>query len=379
MDDPHRNDPRNARGDSTDDWYTNPPARSWRRPSDHDGSTGARAFHAGLPGYAPTPLHDLPALAAELGVGRVLVKDESDRLGLPAFKILGASWACARVLGERGATGTDLASLRAAGPLDLVTATEGNHGRAVARMAGLLSCHATVFVPEGMTATAAAAIEGEGARVVRVDGGYEHAVGRAADHARQDPDGRALVQDTAWPGYERVPSWIVEGYGTLFAEIDEALDAREWPAADLVTVPVGVGSLAQAALAHYRDPAWSVAPAVLSVEPVAAPCALASLRAGRSTTVATAGTTMAGLHCAEVSELAWPLLRDGCDAAVAVSDDQASRAENDLAELGAGAGPCGAASLAGVRAALSRPGRREALGLDGGSTVVLLSTEGARS
>ncbi|WP_239647173.1 pyridoxal-phosphate dependent enzyme [Nocardiopsis salina] len=148
------------------------------------------------------------------------------------------------------------------------------------------------------------------------------------------------------------------------------------PTADLVAVPVGVGSLAQAAPAHYRGPAWSVAPTVLSVEPVAAACALAGLRAGRPTTVATGETAMAGLHCAEVSGLAWPLLRDGCDAAVAVGDDRAAR---DLGDLDVGAGPCGAASLAGMRAALSRPERREALGLDGGSTVVLLNTEGAHS
>lgn len=371
-------------GEGRNDWYTNPAARAWRTAPGPDRSEEARTFHTGLPGYAPTPLHDLPGLASELGVGRVLVKDESSRLGLPAFKVLGASWACARVLGERGTADMDLVTLRhSTGPQELVTATEGNHGRAVARMARFLGRRATVFVPQEMTATTAAALESEAARVVRVEGDYEHAVERADDHTDQDLDGRVLVQDTAWPGYEQVPSWIVEGYRTMFAEIDEALGAAQpepgGPGADLVAVPVGVGSLAQAALSHYRAPAWSVAPTVLSVEPVSAACALTSLRAGRSTTVTTSETTMAGLHCAVLSDLAWPLLRDGCDAAVAIDDDQAELAARDLGEQGVSSGPCGAASLAGVRAALARPERRAALGLTEWSTLVLLNTEGARS
>lgn len=375
---------RKGRHEGANDWYTNPAARAWRTAPGRDRPEEVRTFHTGLPGYAPTPLHDLPELAAELGVGRILVKDESGRLGLPAFKILGASWACARVLGERGAAGTDLATLRdSAGPQELVTATEGNHGRAVARMARLLDRRATIFVPEEMAATTAAALEDEAARVVRVEGGYEHAVEQADDHTAQDLDGRVLLQDTAWPGYEQVPSWIVEGYGTMFAEIDEALGQeqheREGPGADLIAVPVGVGSLAQAALSHYRAPAWAVAPSVMSVEPVAAACALTSLHAGRSTTVTTGETTMAGLHCAVLSDLAWPLLRDGCDAAVAVDDHQAELAARDLWEQGVGSGPCGAASLAGVRTALARPERRADLGLGVDSTVVLLNTEGVRA
>ncbi len=332
-------------------WYCNRSARDW--------STGTMAgdalsFHRTLPGYAPTPLVDLPELAIELGVGRVLVKDESARMGLPAFEVLGASWACQRV------------QARTPG-VDLVAATDGNHGRAVARMATLFEVTATVFVPAVMLPETAERIAGEGATVVRVDGDYDEAVRRAA--AAEQP-GRALVQDTAWEGCTEVPGWIVEGCATLLREVDDALAAS----ADLVAVPVGVGSLAEAVVRHYRQPSGP-RPRVLSVEPDTAACVLASLHEQRPTTVPTADTVMAGLNCGTVSGSAWPVLRDGLDAAVAVPDAAALRAAGDLRALGVSCGPCGAATLAGVRAVASDQQRRAALDLDRDAVVVLLSTE----
>ena len=337
-------------------WYCSPAARDLTAAAP---SGEARDFHRSLPGYAPTPLVPLPDLAAELGVGQVLVKDESSRLGLPAFKVLGASWACHRVLQRRpGAR--------------LVTATDGNHGRAVARMAAHFGVGATVLVPRVMTAEAAARIAGEGADVVRVDGDYDETVRRAADLVAEDPS-RALVQDTAWEGYEEVPAWIVEGYETLLQEVDEQLDGPP----DLVAVPVGVGSLAEAVVRHYRRPGGA-RPSVLSVEPDSAACLVASLSRGEPTSVSTDETVMAGLNCGTLSAAAWPVLRDGCDAAVAVSDAEALAAVADLGRLGVSSGPSGAATLAGVRAALSEEDRRACLGLDGRAVVVLLSTEAAQ-
>ncbi|MBZ6475115.1 diaminopropionate ammonia-lyase [Streptomyces griseocarneus] len=323
-----------------------------------------REFHASLSGYSPTRLVELPDIARELNVGRVFVKDESARLGLPAFKALGASWAIHRALSERD-TST---------PVTLVTATDGNHGRAVARMARLLGQHAHVFVSAGVHPAAADAIAGEGARVTRVDGPYDDAVRRAATVADETADA-LLVQDTAWPGYERVPGWIVEGYSTLFHEIDDQLAAAGAPHPDLVAVPVGVGSLAQAAVTHYGGSAGRDS-ALLAVEPVAAACVLSSLVRGERLSTATGRTTMAGLNCGTPSALAWPLLRDGLTAGVAVTDEQTARAGRDLAALGVSSGPCGAASLAGVRAAVRTEDRRAALGLHPDATVVLLSTEG---
>jgi diaminopropionate ammonia-lyase len=205
---------------------------------------------------------------------------------------------------------------------------------------------------------------------VRVDGGYDDAVRHAAAFAGEQP-GRALVQDTAWAGYEQVPAWIVQGYQTLLDEVDTQLGG----APDLVAVPVGVGSLAEAVVRHYRRPG-AAHPSVLSVEPDTAACLLASLTAARATTVATAATVMAGLNCGTVSSSAWPVLRAGCDAAVAVSDEEALCAVADLGRLGVSSGASGAATLAGARAALTEPGRRAALGIDDDAVVVLLSTEG---
>jgi len=335
-------------------WYSRPAARRWSV-SATEGDV--IAFHRTLPGYAATPLVELPALAAELGVGRVLVKDESARLGLPAFKVLGASWACARTLERMPGA-------------HLVTATDGNHGRALARMARHFGVDATVFVPEVMLPETADLIGAEGAELVRVAGDYDDAVRRAAAYADQRA-GHALVQDTAWPGYTEVPGWIVAGYRTLLHEIDDELGGPP----DLVAVPVGVGSLAEAVIGHYPG-AGTPGPSVLSVEPDTAACVLASLASGERTSVPTAATVMAGLNCGTVSATAWPVLRDGCDAAIAVSDADALRAVTDLEELGVSSGPCGAATLAGVRAALTVPERRAALGLDADATVVLLSTEG---
>jgi diaminopropionate ammonia-lyase len=252
----------------------------------------------------------------------------------------------------------------------LVTATDGNHGRAVARMAAHFGVAATVFVPEVMLPQTAAHIAGEGATVVRVGGDYDDAVRRAAAFAGDQP-GRALVQDTAWAGYEQVPAWIVQGYRTLLHEVDTQLGG----APDLVVVPVGVGSLAEAVVRHYRRPG-AAHPSVLSVEPDTAACLLASLTAAQPTTVPTAATVMAGLNCGTVSSSAWPVLRAGCDAAVAVSDQDALHAVADLDRLGVSSGPSGAASLAGVRAALTEPGRRAALAVEDNAVVVLLSTEG---
>jgi diaminopropionate ammonia-lyase len=346
-------------------WFVRPAARAWTcAPVPAD----VRAFHAGLPGYAPTPLVEPPAIAAQLGVGRAFVKDESARMGLAAFKVLGASWAVYQVL-SRYPAGTELL---------LVTASDGNHGRAVARMARLFGQRARVFVPRGVHPVAIAAIAAEGGRVTEVAGTYDDAVRLAAEAAREPP--AVLVQDTAWPGYEQVPGWIVEGYSTLFAEIDRQLADAGVGGPGLVVLPVGVGSLAQAALVHYRSRAGGSAPALLSVEPESAAGVLASLAQGELISVPTGATVMAGLNCGTPSMLAWPYLREGLDAALAITDADSIAAAHELASHGIPAGPCGAASLAGALAVLTGEGadvRRAALAIGPDTTVVLLSTEGA--
>ncbi|GAA1115674.1 hypothetical protein GCM10009630_11460 [Kribbella jejuensis] len=299
-------------------------------------------FHRSMPGYAPTPLIEF---------GNYWVKDESNRFGLPAFKILGASWAVNQVLGP-APTFAELADTVNA--VTLVTATDGNHGRALAYLARTLGVTARIYVPAGLAESTLQTICDEGATVIDTGRSYDDAVQLAADSTDGDD---VLIQDTAWPGYEDVPRWIVAGYDTLFSEIDD-----QYPGVpDLVVVPTGVGSLLQAALEHYRGRAK-----VLAVEPTTAACVGASLKAGRPVSVDTsAPTIMAGLNCGTVSSIAWPVIRDHLDAAVAVTDDQARAAMELLHTHNIPAGPCGAAALAGARLAAIPA-----------TSVVLISTEG---
>lgn len=362
-------------------WYGRPAARDWTCAGPPE---EVRAFHVALPDYAPTPLVERPALAQELGVGRVFVKDESSRLGLPAFKVLGASWAIAQIVAARARltppfTLDALKAATAGHPLTLVTATDGNHGRAVARIASLLDLPAHVIVPRMVSRAAVAAIAAEGATVTTGHGSYDEAVALAAAQAVAGQSDVALVQDTAWPGYEEVPRRIVEGYATLLAEVDDQLRDAGAGGPDLVVVPVGVGSLAQAVVTHYRSRRNGRPAAILSVEPETAACVLDSLTAGKPRAVGTGATIMAGLNCGTPSSLAWPYLRNGLDAAVAVCDGAAAHASEDLWDLGLSSGPSGAASLAGARAMLTGPGsdrRRVELGIESKSVLVLLSTEG---
>jgi diaminopropionate ammonia-lyase len=304
-------------------------------------SAPALAFHRSLPGYAPSPLTDAPAAARELGVARVLVKDESSRFGLPSFKVLGASWATHRAVGDRR-------------DATLVCATDGNHGRAVAWMARQLGLRAIVFVPANMIEARRAAIAGEGARVEVVDGTYDDAVERAAAQASDDV---LVIQDTAWPGYETVPGWVIDGYGTIGAEIDAE--------PDVVAAQIGVGSFAAAMVRRFAGAR------IIGVEPTTAACALASIEAGDLAEVpGPHDSIMAGLNAGRVSPVAWPVLTAGIEAFAAVDDRWAIAAVELLAADGVVAGESGAAGLAGLLAF------RDQLALPDSATVLVVSTEG---
>lgn len=336
-----------------------------------------RAFHRRLPGYAPTALQDAPDIAARYGLARCSVKVESSRLGLPSFKILGASWATYRLLTERlghEPPWADLSELRAAlaplGALRLVAATDGNHGRAVAHMASLLGYAAHILVPEGTADARIAAIEGERAVVTVVDGTYDDAVAASAALAS---DTALVVSDTSWDGYTQVPRWVIDGYTTIFAEVDEQLAARTdgTPPIDLVMVQMGVGALTAAAAEH-----WSARATVIAVEPLDAACGLASAQAGHPAEVpGPHRSIMAGLNCGNVSILAWPVVAAGVDAFVAVSDAAAEDAMRALAAIGILAGETGGAGLAGL-AALAAAGPECGVDLRG-RHVLVLCTEGA--
>ena len=342
-------------------------------------------FHRRLPGYEETPLIDAPKLASALGVGKVFVKDESSRLRLPAFKILGASWAVYRALEER--LGKDfgdweeiweleerLAPLR---PLSLVAATDGNHGRAVARVARLLGLGAKIFVPGYMANARREAIASEGAEVIVVDGTYDEAVKRSAGAARE----RGLViSDMSWPGYERIPSWVIEGYSTMLWEIDDELERRNEAGPDLVVVQVGVGAFAAAVTRHFRSPRASPRPKVMSVEPASADCLLQSVEAGSIVSVpGPHDSIMSGLNCGRPSLVAWPTVSRGIDLLVAVDDEPAHEAIRLAADSGVVSGETGAAGLSGLLEILRTGGAelRRTLGIGGETRVLLFNSEGA--
>jgi diaminopropionate ammonia-lyase len=338
-------------------------------------------FHRGLPGYAATPLRALPELAARCGVACVWLKDESGRLGLPAFKVLGASWAAAQTLAARlGAPGlaTDLAALRErlGGAPALVAATDGNHGRAVARTAALLGLPARIFLPVGAAPARLAAIAGEGAIVEEVDGSYDEAVARAAAVAVEA--GGLLLQDTGFAGYEEIPNRIAEGYATLFWEVEEQLAAAgEGPPA-LLVIQTGVGALAQAAVVAAKRPQAGGRTRVVGVETEEAPCVLAALRAGRVVTLpGRQHSLMAGLNCGTASTTAWPWLRRGLDGVVTLTDERAVDGMRALAAEDVVAGETGAAGAAALLELAGDAAAREALGLSSASRVLLVSTEGA--
>jgi diaminopropionate ammonia-lyase len=343
-------------------------------------------FHRRLPGYEETPLIDAPALAGALGVGKVLVKDESSRLGLPAFKVLGASWAVYRSLEERlpeGAFGDwetleelkeRLEPLR---PLNLVAATDGNHGRALARVARLLGLGARIFVPEGIAAARREAIAGEGAEIIVVEGTYDEAVERSAEEAGE----RGLViSDMSWPGYERIPSWVIEGYSTMLWEIDDELERRNEAGPDLVVVQVGVGAFAAAVTRHFRSPRASPRPKVMSVEPASADCLLQSVEAGSIVSVpGPHDSIMSGLNCGRPSLVAWPIVSRGIDLLVAVEDESAHEAIRLAADSGVVSGETGAAGLGGLLEIVRSGGAelRRTLGIGGETRVLLFNSEGA--
>jgi diaminopropionate ammonia-lyase len=345
-------------------------------------------FHRRLPGYEETPLVEAPGLAGALGVGKVFVKDESGRLGLPAFKVLGASWAVYKALEERLGGGgfgdwREIEDLREAleplRPLSLVAATDGNHGRALARVARLFGLGARIFVPEDMVAARREAIAGEGAEVVVVRGTYDDAVERSAEEAGE----RGLViSDMSWPGYERIPSRVIEGYSTMLWEIDDELERRGEAGPDLVAVQVGVGAFAAAVTRHFRRPGTSPPPKLVSVEPAGADCLLASVEAGRIVSVpGPHDSIMSGLNCGRVSLVAWPTVSRGIDLLISMNDGPAREAMRLAAESGVVSGETGAAGLGGLldllRGDESTEEARRVLGVDAETRVLLFNCEGA--
>lgn len=493
MDSPQHRLPIGEGSNPEVDYYHNVHAQSWSSGSPSSFSRTSK-FHQLLPKYSPTPLVTLPTSITPLGLdgGSVYLKDESNRLGLSSFKILGASWAICNALAEllnfdldgaltkkshnslHGANivqilsdlarqytnrlsqtpisprGGENVSSPGSVYLELVAATEGNHGRAVAHMAHILNIPARIFVPASVSPASRRLIEAEGilspgelassdpggVKVIVVDGDYDEAVRCAENwcgedgHSEGKPKSRILIQDTITfddkkahprPSTVTEPSipenrdvsmsenakitrWIVDGYSTLFAEIDDQLTSLRGSGSDplsldAIVVPCGAGSFAQGAVRYFRSTnrnngGGTPGPMIILVETADTPSLLTSLKHGTLTTIpspppahAHKTTVMAGLNCPTTSSLAWPDLRAGADIVTAVTDEEVLKAMDDLIHLEKGSlnvGPCGAASLAALRK-LSSPsptsgseseGGLARFGLNERSTIVLVSTEG---
>jgi diaminopropionate ammonia-lyase len=327
-----------------------------------------RAFFAGRPDLHPTPLRQLPDLASAIGIAELFLKDESNRFGLPAFKVVGVTYAIHRLF-ETG-------QLRAGAVV--ACATAGNHGRAVARVARDRGLRATVYVPAGTVRERIDAIASEGADVIVHDRGYDDAVATMAREAKRR--GWTIVSDTSYPGSESddVPRLIMSGYTRLF---DEA--AAQWDAPpDAMFVQAGVGGLlaAAASWASPRPHAPRPTPSVVSCEPATAACVLAAARAGRPSTLeGPLDTVMAGLRCAEVSHAAWPIVAARVRAFVTATDDETFEAMRAAARERIVSGPSGACGLACLAAVMREPDLapvRTHLGLGPHSRVLVINTEG---
>ena len=337
------------------------------------------------PGYAPTPLHGLAALATELDVAEILLKDESERFGLGSFKAIGGAYGALRVvqseLRRRGveADGGGLRNGRyrnETADIVLTCATDGNHGRAVAWAARALGCTCVVYVPRIVSAARRVAIEAEDAVVIRVDGTYDEAL-RACNGAAAK-QGRLVVSDQSFAGYEAIPRDIMQGYVIVVAEVIEAIATR--PPPTHVFVQAGVGGFAAAVCGYLWERLGARRPRFVCVEPVAADCLYRTAVAGRMVTVpGDLDTVMGCLSCAEASTEGWTILNAGATAFLAIEDVLAIAAMKALAgpRPGVVLGESGAAGLAGLMAVVSDEAARELIGLERSSRVLLFGTEGA--
>jgi len=350
----------------------------------------SRRWLSGWSRLAPhaTPAWPLPRLAARLGVAQVVVKDESKRSTLGSFKVLGAPVALLRLVlrrwPQRGWTPADLLAGRHADALRgfvVVSATDGNHGRALAAAAKSIGCRCVIVLHAQVSEEREAPIAALGAEIVRIRGNYDESVEEAARLARAN--GWEVVSDTSYEGYEDVPRDVMQGYGILADELLENSPAGAPCPFTHVIVQGGVGGLAAGVVSHFWERYGAARPTFIVVEPEQADCLLQSARSGRpDRATGSVDSVMAGLACGDTSPLAWRFLQPAVDVFMTVTDAQAEHAVRTLAGGDAGdvpvlSGESGAAGLAALQALAADPEARHAAGLGAEARVLLLSTEGA--
>ena len=355
----------------------------------------ANEFHRSFPQYSVTPLQNLSSLAKYLGVKNIFCKDESYRFGLNAFKVLGGSYAMGRYIAKE--LGRDISELpynvlssdklrEEFGQATFFTATDGNHGRGVAWAANRLGQKAVVRMPKGTTKTRFDNIAKEGATVTIEEVNYDDCVRMAAAEAAKTEHG-IIVQDTAWDGYEEIPSWIMQGYGTLVLEADQQLKEMGVERPTHVFVQAGVGSLAGAVVGYFAHKYKDNPPVMAVCEASAADCLYRSAVAKTGNLVNVTGdlqTIMAGLACGEPNTIGWDILRNHVSAFISCPDWVSAKGMRMLAAPVKGdpsvtSGESGAVGMGVISSIMTDDAYkelREALELDNSSQVLMFSTEG---
>lgn len=360
-----------------------------------DEINAARKFHKSFPQYTETPLQDLSHLAEFLGLKALYCKDESYRFGLNAFKVLGGSFAMAKYIAEK--TGMDISEItydvllsddlkKKFGQAVFFTATDGNHGRGVAWAANKLGQRAVVYMPKGSSETRLNNILKENAEASIKDMNYDECVRLAAAEAEKTENG-VIVQDTAWEGYEDIPSWIMQGYGTMALEAYEQLKAAGVDRPTHIFVQAGVGSLAGAVQGFFANMYPDNCPTTVIVEANQADCLYKSAAAADGKPHAVYGdmqTIMAGLACGEANTISWEILKNKSSYFVSCPDWVSARGMRVLGAPVKGdpqiiSGESGAVSAGLIEVLMTNENYkdlRDEIGLDENSVILFFSTEG---
>ena len=355
----------------------------------------ARSFHRSFPQYSITQLASLDGMAKHLGLGSLFVKDESYRFGLNAFKVLGGSFAMARYIAQQ--MGRDVGEMtydyltseafrQEFGQATFFTATDGNHGRGVAWAANKLGQKAVVHMPKGSAKSRFDNIAKEGAKVTIEEVNYDDCVRMAAAEAAETKHG-VVVQDTAWAGYEEIPAWIMQGYGTMANEAAEQLRQLEVNRPTHVFVQAGVGSLAGAVVGYFTNLYPNNPPKFVVMEAKAADCLYRGAVAGDGDPRIVDGdltTIMAGLACGEPNILSWDILLNHVSAFVSCPDWVSARGmrmlgmpvKGDPSVVSGESGAVGMGLISAIMEDDTYRDLREHLELDRFSQVLMFSTEG---